>query len=78
MMDLHKRIGVTGFVMNATLALKCHDLVDKMNKEGFIVCTYGDPNVEEELIIQQLKMGIKGICSDNIQLAEYAIDNYTL
>jgi hypothetical protein len=51
--------------VNNTLALKYHDLIEKISEERFIVFTYEDININEYLIIKCLVTG-------------YDIGNYTL
>jgi glycerophosphoryl diester phosphodiesterase len=63
--------------MNASITLKCFEVVEEMQKNGFIVCTFGVQNNEEELINQQLKKSIRGICSDNVQRANTVVEKYS-
>lgn len=73
---LLKKIGVKGYVMNSLYMLKQPSLVQKLLDQGFTVSTYGKPNNEKEGIIEQLNLGVSGICTDLLGLANQVIREY--
>ena len=76
MAPLLKHIGVKGYVIDSTYLLKETSLIKKLLDQGFTVSTYGKPNNEEKPIIEQLDLGISGICTDFLDMANKAIAEY--
>lgn len=76
MAPLLKRIGVKGYVIDSTFLLKETSLIKKLLDQGFTVSTYGKPNNDEKQIIEQLDLGISGICTDFLDMANKTIAEY--
>ncbi|KAK8878646.1 Glycerophosphocholine phosphodiesterase gpcpd1 [Tritrichomonas musculus] len=76
MAPLLKHIGVKGYIIDSTFLLKETSLIKKLLDQGFSVSTYGKPNNEEKYIVEQLDLGISGICTDFLDMANHAIIEY--
>jgi glycerophosphodiester phosphodiesterase len=72
----HRAIGVDGFVFEAGNLLASPELVGLLQDQGFVISTYGALNNTREGIEHQLAMGIKGICTDDMELCREVIDEH--
>jgi glycerophosphoryl diester phosphodiesterase len=72
----HKAIGIDGFVFEAGNLLASSELIGMLLREGFVISTYGALNNTRAGIEQQLAMGIRGICTDDMKLCREVIDEY--
>jgi glycerophosphoryl diester phosphodiesterase len=73
---LHKVIGVSGFVFDSRALLQKQDLVKNLTDQGFLISTYGVPNNTREGIVEQLKLGVRGICTDDVKMCQDVLDDY--
>ena len=73
---LHKQLGIKGYVLDSEHLLKVPDLCKELISKGFKVCTYGKPNNTPQGIIEQLDLGVSGICTDHMEQLRQVIDDY--
>ena len=73
---LHKQLGIKGFVLEADNMLKVPDVIAELLSMGFTLATYGRANNIPQSIVEQLDLGIRGICSDDIEQLRKVIDDY--
>lgn len=73
---LHKELGIKGYVIDSDHLLKIPHLVKELKDMGFSVSTYGKPNNTPEGIVQQLDLGVSGICADTMVQLRKVIDEY--
>jgi glycerophosphodiester phosphodiesterase len=72
----HREIGIEGFVFECGDLLASSELVPFLKTRGFVLNTYGSLNNTQEGIEQQLALGIKGICTDDMELCRTVIDTF--
>jgi glycerophosphoryl diester phosphodiesterase len=76
LVDLHKSLGIQGFVFDCEHLLEVPELIEALTAKGFMLCTYGALNNSVEGIEKQMKLGISGICTDKVPLCRAAVDGY--
>ncbi|EAY00133.1 Glycerophosphoryl diester phosphodiesterase family protein [Trichomonas vaginalis G3] len=62
--NAHKDLGINGFVLDSELVLKYKDMATNIVNQNYALFTYGKGNYEEKTVLEQLKMGVRGICTD--------------
>lgn len=73
---LHQYLGVQGFVLESAALLKSDFLISEIKNHGFLISTYGNPNNDADEIERQLKLGVRGICTDKVSLVRGVLDEY--
>jgi glycerophosphodiester phosphodiesterase len=72
----HKAIGVEGFVFDSGDLLGSRELVPFLKEYGFVINTYGSLNNTRKGIEEQLAIGIRGICTDDMKLCRCVVDEF--
>ena len=56
--------------------MKVPDVPKELISMGFTIATYGKPNNVPQSIVEQLGLGIRGICTDTMEQLRKVIDDY--
>jgi glycerophosphoryl diester phosphodiesterase len=72
----HQEIGIVGFVCESVHLLESPELLAMLLNRGFLVSTYGALCNTRDGITKQLSMGIRGICTDDMQLCRTVLDEH--
>jgi glycerophosphodiester phosphodiesterase len=76
LVPLYKELEIQGFVFDCRDLLRSSELVPVLQKDGFMLNTYGELNNTKEGIEQQLALGIRGICTDDVGLGRRVVDEF--
>ena len=71
----YKCMNVRGFVLDSDLVLKNKDLIQNM-KKNYMICTYGKHNIQDNTVLEQLELGVRGICTDSISHVSHLVHSY--
>ena len=75
LVNAYKWLDVRGFVLDSDLVLQHKRMIQEMKKD-YLLCTYGKYNTSESRVIEQLDLGIRGICTDSISCISQIVDSY--
>ena len=75
LVSAYKCMNVKGFVLDSDLVLKNKALVQDI-KKNYMVCTYGKHNTQDGTVLEQLDLGIRGICTDTISHVSQLVHSY--
>jgi glycerophosphoryl diester phosphodiesterase len=73
---LHRVIGVEGFVIDSVHLMMAKDVITSLKDQGFMICTYGNLNNTRDGIEEQLALGVRGICTDQIGMCRTTVQDY--
>jgi glycerophosphoryl diester phosphodiesterase len=76
LIPFHKSIGIQGFVFDSEHLMESLELVPLLLNHGFILSTYGALNNTRKGIERQIALGIRGICTDNMELCRQVLDEH--
>jgi glycerophosphodiester phosphodiesterase len=76
LMPLHSKIGISGFVCDSANLLESPEVLRSLLQRGFVVNTYGTLNNTREGIEKQIAMGVRGFCTDDMELCRNVLDGY--
>ena len=76
LIPLMKFLGAKGFVLNADHMLKASDIISKIQENDLLICTWAQPSNNRKGILKQLDLGINGIITDNLPVANKALSDF--
>lgn len=71
--EIHKTIGIEGFVGDSNHLILAPCLIKEIIDNNFVLCSYGDQNDIKNGIDKQIQLGIKGFCTNKVDIVSKII-----